>query len=103
MLRRAIRNLVDNALAHTPEGTDVDIVVGETGTVNVLDRGEGVPPAMRELIFKRFWRRDRRRAGSAGLGLSIVKHIVDMHEGAISVENRPTGGAEFFMRLPLAK
>ena len=102
MLRRAIRNLLENALNHTPKGTDVEIVVGEHGTVSVLDQGEGVPVAKREQIFERFWRRDRRRAGNAGLGLSIVKRIVEAHEGTITVENRPTGGAEFSMRLALA-
>ncbi len=99
MLRRAVRNLVENALNHTPEGTVIEIVVGEKGTISVLDEGEGVPVAKRELIFQRFWRRDRRRAGGAGLGLSIVKRIVDAHGGAITVENRPTGGANFTMRF----
>jgi signal transduction histidine kinase len=100
MLRRAVRNLVENALNHTPKGTDVEIVVGEQGTISVLDHGEGVQVAKRTLIFQRFWRRDRRRAG-AGLGLSIVKRIVDAHGGVVTVENRPTGGANFTMRFPL--
>jgi len=95
MLRRAILNLAENALKHTPKGTDVEIVVGETGSVSVLDQGAGVANANRERIFERFWRGDRRRAGGAGLGLSIVKHVVEAHGGAITVENRPTGGAEF--------
>jgi signal transduction histidine kinase len=103
MLRRAIRNLLENALNHTPKGTDVEIVVGEHGTVSVLDQGEGVPVTSREQIFERFWRRDRRRAGSAGLGLSIVKRIVEAHGGTITVKNRPTGGAEFSMRLSPAE
>ncbi len=95
MLRRAILNLAENALKHTPKGTDVEIVVGETGSVSVLDQGAGVANANRERIFERFWRGDRRRAGGAGLGLSIVKHVVEAHGGTITVENRPTGGAEF--------
>jgi signal transduction histidine kinase len=99
MLRRAIRNLAENALNHTPKGTDVEIVVGEKGSVSVLDQGEGVPVANRKLVFERFWRGDRRRAGGAGLGLSIVKHVVEAHGGAITVENRPTGGAEFALRF----
>jgi signal transduction histidine kinase len=102
MLRRAVRNLVENALNHTPDGTVVEIVVGEQGTVSILDEGEGVPVARRELIFRRFWRRDRRLPGGAGLGLSIVKRIVDAHGGVITVEDRPTGGAVFSMSFPLA-
>src|SRR5262245_1438563 len=102
MLRRAVRNLVENAINHTPEGTTVEIIVGNQGTVSILDEGEGVPVSKREQIFERFWRRDRRRAGGAGLGLSIVKGIVEAHGGTIAVENRPAGGAEFTIRLPLA-
>lgn len=102
MLRRAVRNLVENALNHTPKGSTVEIVVGEQGTVSVLDEGEGVPVAKRELIFRRFWRRDRRLPGGAGLGLSIVKRIVEAHGGTITVDNRPTGGAVFLMSFPLA-
>jgi len=65
----------------------------------VLDEGPGIKDEERELIFQRFWRRDRRRAGSAGLGLSIVQRIADAHGAAVSVENRPTGGAVFCLRF----
>jgi signal transduction histidine kinase len=103
MVRRAIRNLVENALNHTPVGTVVEVAVSELGTVSILDEGEGVPFAERELIFRRFWRRDRRRVGGAGLGLSIVKRIVEAHGGIITVENRPGGGAIFSVRFMLAE
>lgn len=103
MLRRAIRNLVENAINHTPKETTVEVVVGEQGTLSVLDEGEGVPLAKRELVFERFWRRDRRRADGAGLGLSIVKRIVEAHGGTITVENRPGGGADFSMSFALAE
>src|SRR6266700_5991251 len=61
----------------------------------VLDEGPGIKEDERELIFQRFWRHDRRRTGNAGLGLSIVQRIADTHAATISVENRPTGGANF--------
>lgn len=99
MLSRAIRNLVENALKHTPGGTDVEIVVGDDATVAVLDRGEGIPPAKREVIFERFWRRDRRGSGGAGLGLSIVKRIMDAHGGTVTVADAPGGGANFTLHL----
>jgi signal transduction histidine kinase len=54
------------------------------------------------LIFRRFWRRDRRSTGGAGLGLSIVKRIAEAHGGTVSVENRPSGGARFCIPFPLA-
>lgn len=97
MLRRAVRNLVENALDHTPTGTEVEINVSGEGAVSVKDHGAGIAPDERELIFERFWRRDRRRPGSAGLGLSIVKGIVSMHGGTITVANHEGGGAEFIM------
>jgi signal transduction histidine kinase len=99
MLKRAVRNLVENAIRHTPVGTEVEIVLDGEGTVSVLDRGEGIPASDRELIFQRFWRRDHRRRGSAGLGLSIVQRIVDAHHGRIVVKSRPAGGAEFSLRF----
>jgi len=99
-LGRAVRNLVENALAHTPPGTTVEISVGAAGELRVMDRGPGVPSAEREQIFQRFWRRDRRRAGSAGLGLAIVKRIAEMHGATVSVADRPGGGAVFMIRFP---
>ena len=100
MLRRAVRNLVENALYHAPKGTKIEIVVTDQGSISVQDEGEGVPIAKRELIFQRLWRRDRRQGG-AGLGLSSVKRIVDAHGGSVTAENRPSGGANFLMRFPV--
>jgi len=99
MLSRAIRNLVENAINYSPPGTTVEIVVEDSGMVRVLDEGPGIKEDERELIFQRFWRRDRRRTEGAGLGLSIVQRIADTHAATISVENRPTGGATFSLRF----
>jgi signal transduction histidine kinase len=103
MIRRAIRNLVENALRHTPPGTTVEVNVGRDGSLFVSDEGPGVPAAERELIFQRFWRRDRRRSGGAGLGLAIVRRIVDAHSGSIAVTNGAAGGAVFRIQLNLAR
>ena len=99
MLSRAIRNLVENAINYSPPGTTVEMVVEDSGIVRVLDEGPGIKEDERELIFQRFWRRDRRRTEGAGLGLSIVQRIADTHAATISVENRPTGGARFSLRF----
>jgi signal transduction histidine kinase len=101
MIRRATRNLVENALHHTPEGAAIEIVVSPDGSISVIDNGDGVPPENRESIFKRFWRRSARASGGAGLGLSIVKKIVEAHSGSIAVEDGAGGGARFIMRFPL--
>jgi signal transduction histidine kinase len=98
MLCQAVRNLAENALRHTPGGGTVEIEVTEAGTVNVLDEGPGISPSERELIFQRFWRRERSGSG-AGLGLAIVARIAEMHAGRIELENRPAGGAVFSLRL----
>jgi signal transduction histidine kinase len=101
-LFQAIRNLVENAIAYTPRGTTVEIAVGSDGAVLVSDEGPGIPPHQREVIFQRFWRGDRRRAGSAGLGLAIVWRIVKAHGGHIDVHDAPIRGTIFSISLPQA-
>jgi signal transduction histidine kinase len=100
MLGRAVRNLVENALAHTPPATTVEIEVDPAGAICVMDKGPGVPVTDREQIFRRFWRRDRRRQGSAGLGLSIVARIAERHGAQVSVGERASGGAIFKLVFP---
>jgi signal transduction histidine kinase len=99
MLSRAIRNLAENAINHTTPGTAVEFVVERNGTVNVLDHGPGITEDERKLIFQRFWRRDRRKAGSTGLGLSIVQRIAELHSAIITVENRLPNGAIFSLKF----
>jgi signal transduction histidine kinase len=98
-LFRAVRNLVDNAIRHTPSGGSIEVDVSGDGVVRVLDDGPGVPEAERESIFRRFWRRDRTQAESRGLGLAIVARVAETHDGSVTVENRPGGGAVFTLRL----
>jgi signal transduction histidine kinase len=102
MMKRAIRNLAENAIKHAPPESVVEFVVEEGGIVKVLDRGPGIAPEERELIFQRFWRRDRNQQGSTGLGLSIVQRIVELHGASIAVENRVLGGAEFSLHFVCA-
>ncbi|MFQ5773159.1 MAG: sensor histidine kinase [Kiloniellaceae bacterium] len=102
-LTRALRNLIGNAVAHTPPGTTVECNVGADGTVQVADRGPGVPPEQRELIFRRFWRGKNRSRPGAGLGLSIVRRFADASGGQVDVADAPGGGAVFTLRLPLAE
>jgi signal transduction histidine kinase len=103
MLFRAVRNLVENAIRYTANATMVEVEVGDSGAVTVKDRGPGVPDAERELIFRRFWRRDRRTGPNAGLGLSIVQRAIQIHGGIVGVGQREGGGAVFSISLPPRK
>lgn len=96
----ALRNLIENALRATPKGSEVEIAVDPSGAISVLDRGCGVSEENRARIFERFWRGAKSGDG-AGLGLSIVKRIVEAHGGAIDVEDRPSGGAWFRLRFKM--
>jgi signal transduction histidine kinase len=99
MIKRAIRNLAENAIRHAPKDTVVEFVVEDNGTVAVRDRGPGISDEERELIFRRFWRRDRNSQGSSGLGLSIVQRIAELHGASIEVERRVMGGAQFSLHF----
>ncbi len=103
MLQRAVFNLAENAIKFTAKETSVDVEVGDDGSVRVRDCGPGVAEAERELIFQRFWRRDRQRSDGAGLGLSIVRGVADDHAATVAVDNLPGGGAEFTLRFRLAE
>jgi signal transduction histidine kinase len=99
MLGRAVRNLAENAINHTAAGSTVEFVVEDDGAISVLDQGPGIGEDERNLIFRRFWRRDRRKQGSTGLGLSIVQRIAELHSAAITVENRNPHGARFTLKF----
>ena len=99
MLGRAVRNLAENAINHTAVGSTVEFVVDDDGTVSVLDDGPGIGEDERNFIFRRFWRRDRRKQGSTGLGLSIVQRIAELHSATVSVENREPRGARFSLKF----
>ncbi len=92
LLERALRNVVENALKHSPSGREVEVVVGPAPEVQVIDRGRGVPVELREKVFERFWR-DERGSRGAGLGLAIAKRIMEACGGSISIADAPGGGA----------
>jgi signal transduction histidine kinase len=105
-LGRVVRNLVDNARRHARSRVLVTVRrEGDTAVLEVLDDGPGVPPADRARVFERFVRLDDARArsdGGSGLGLAIVAEVVAAHGGSVTVEEGPTGGALFRVRLPAA-
>ncbi len=98
----ALTNLIENALAHAPAGSVVEVRITRPAIIAVLDRGPGVPSAHRQRIFGRFERGPSPRDGGAGLGLAIVAEIAAAHGGAVSVTDRRGGGAAFVLRLGAA-
>jgi signal transduction histidine kinase len=102
-LRQLVMILVDNAIRHSPRGGAVRVVVrpaGDAASVAVEDAGPGVPPEDRPRVFDRFWRAPGAPAGGTGLGLAIAKWIAEHHDGTISVDQSPAGGARFEVRIP---
>jgi signal transduction histidine kinase len=99
-LEDALRNLIENAVAHAPAGTEVTVTVDRAGRIDVADRGHGVPRKDRENIFKRFWRGAGEKKEGAGLGLAIVSEIMRAHRGSVSVAENPGGGAVFTLSFP---
>jgi signal transduction histidine kinase len=105
LLRRALRNLLENARRYG--GGDVSVIVATAGnqaTLQVCDRGPGVPAAQRERIFEPFYRLPghAEQAGGVGLGLSLVKQIAERHGGSVRCSARDGGGSCFELRFPLA-
>ncbi|WP_238139418.1 sensor histidine kinase [Roseateles aquatilis] len=100
-LARALSNLVQNAIDHAGGHGDVVVRVDAAGRVEVIDDGPGIPAAQRAHVFKPFYRVHATGPG-AGLGLSLVREIVHLHGGEVSVHDGPEGGTLFRMRLPLA-
>lgn len=109
LLKRMLLNLLDNAVKYTPEGGEITLkLTSQNGSalVTVSDTGIGIPKDDQSKIFDRFYRVDKARSralGGAGLGLSIVRWIVEAHAGKIYVETRSGGGSTFTIELPLLK
>ena len=107
LLRAAVVNLIRNAVRFSPpeESVEVEVVLRDTcATVGVRDRGPGIPPEFADRLYERFFSlpdHDGQAVGS-GLGLSITAGVAKMHGGRVTAGNRPEGGSEFLLVLPLA-
>ncbi|HET9496672.1 MAG TPA: ATP-binding protein [Chloroflexia bacterium] len=103
---QVLRNLLDNAIRHTPEGGSITVAARDTGgelEVSVRDTGPGIPPEHLPNIYERFYRSDSSRTrstGGAGLGLSIARQLVELHGGRIRAESAEGEGSTFYFTLP---
>ncbi len=108
LLVTALRNLLDNAVAYSPERTRVVVSASRDGTrtaqISVADQGIGIPERDLERIFERFYRVDPARSratGGTGLGLAIVKHVMAAHRGKVTVWSQEGVGSTFTLQMPV--
>ncbi|MEI3229775.1 MAG: ATP-binding protein [Gordonibacter pamelaeae] len=107
MIRQATANLISNAVRYTPEGGHITVEVKRgdlMASIAVRDTGIGLSPEEAKMVFSRFWRADagrNRESGGLGIGLAVVKEIVDRHGGWVQVEGRKNEGACFTIHIPL--
>ena len=108
-IEQVLRNLISNALRHTPAGAEVSVSlkrVRNVARVEVNDAGPGIPAQELEHVFERFWRGDKLRAragGGTGLGLSIAEQWIQAHSGQIGVVSQEGQGTTFWFTLPLGE
>jgi len=106
MMQRVLENLVENALRHTPAGGSITLRVAIDDSkvkVQISDSGHGIPEDQKTRIFDRFYQADQHRGinGSTGLGLSIVKRILELHHSVIDVDSVVNQGTTFsFLMSP---
>ncbi|MEJ8543949.1 ATP-binding protein [Brevibacillus borstelensis] len=109
MMSQVWNNLLSNSIKFTPQGGKISVRAQRTGgevVVQISDTGIGISPEDQERIFERFFKADRSRnraMGGSGLGLSIVKKIVGLHQGRIAVQSQPGEGTTFIITLPEEK
>ena len=107
LIKRMILNLLDNAVKYTPEGGEISLALArQNGSAEIVvrDTGIGISKTDQHRVFDRFYRVDKARSrtlGGAGLGLSIVRCIVEAHGGQIRIESTPRHGSTFTVSLPL--
>ena len=107
LLRRAVSNLLDNAIDFSPPGAEVALALhvgSREARITVRDHGQGIPDYAREQVFEKFYSlaRPHSQKKSTGLGLAFVKEIAGLHRGRIALDNAPRGGAIATLSLPLA-
>lgn len=107
LLRRAILNLLTNAIKYTPAGGSVDLRLAADGpkgwVVEVIDTGAGIPEEQQQQLFRRFGRLDNeanRKISGIGLGLLMVRTVAERHGGKVTLESAPGIGSCFRLHLP---
>ncbi|HEV8474206.1 MAG TPA: sensor histidine kinase KdpD [Methylomirabilota bacterium] len=106
LIEQVLVNLLDNAVKYTPAGSPIDIIATATDrnlTIEIADRGPGLPAGEEEKVFEKFYRGEPEGARGAGLGLAICRGIVRAHGGRIWAQNLPGHGVAFLFTLPIGE
>jgi two-component system OmpR family sensor kinase len=106
-LRQVVANLVANAVKFAPSNSEISLRTksspeGKSVVMSVSDEGPGIAPGDQSSVFEPFWQADRANPG-AGLGLNIVRQLVERLGGTVGVSSQPGKGSTFVVRLPLAQ
>ncbi len=107
MINQVLVNLLENAINYSPEGTEIKVQLENENDrikISVADQGCGIPEREQSRIFERFYRVDKdrsRKTGGTGLGLSVVKHMVENLGGSVGVSSVAGQGATFYFYLPV--
>jgi len=103
-MEQVLVNILSNALNYTQSGSRIELSAAQEGerlVIRVADSGQGIPQEYLGKVFDRFFRVPGTPTGGTGLGLAIAKTVVELHNGSIAAINRPDGGAEFSITLPV--
>jgi two-component system sensor histidine kinase KdpD len=106
LIEQVLVNLLDNAVKYTPAASPIDIIATATDrnlTIEIADRGPGLPAGEEEKVFEKFYRGEPEGARGAGLGLAICRGIVRAHGGRIWAQNLPGHGVAFLFTLPIGE
>ena len=104
-LQNAFINIIDNSIKYSPRNSMITLTIDKDDSnwrFGVADQGDGVPDEMKESVFERFVRNDKRGIKGSGIGLAITKYAVELHQGDVRIEDNPGGGCIFYITVPKA-
>lgn len=104
-LQNAFINIIDNSIKYSPKNSTITLTIDEGDydwRFGVADHGDGVPDEMKESVFERFVRNDKRGIKGSGIGLAITKYAVELHHGKVWIDDNPGGGCIFHIIVPKA-
>ncbi|MBF0361126.1 MAG: sensor histidine kinase KdpD [Oligoflexia bacterium] len=104
LFEQAIKNIIQNACIYAPMETPIALTITRQHRflkISIRDFGPGLSKQNPNIVFEKFYREDKKKTGGSGIGLTIVKAIIELHEGTIDAENHPEGGAIFNIKIPV--